>query len=132
MKVPLKRTLTMICAAVALDATLQTIIGKAPFAGTVTSVEYIPLAAITGANTDTRKVSVHNRGSAGLGTTEIASKEFDAGFNGVAFDAKALDLNGTAANLQVNAGDVITFDSETIGTGIADPGGTVIIELTRS
>jgi hypothetical protein len=121
----------MIIAAVALDASLRTVIAKAPFAGVITKVEYVPIAAITGVTDNSRKVSIQNRGSAGLGTTEVAALTFATGTDGVAFDAKELTLSVTPANLDVAAGDVLAFYSETLGTGIADPGGTVIIEMTR-
>ena len=131
MKVPLKRTLTLAIAAVALDASLSSILGKAPFAGTVTGVGYIPNAAITGADTDSRRIAVTNRGQAGAGTAEIAALGFDTGINAVAFDEKALTLNATPANLVVAAGDVLTVDSATLGTGLADPGGVIVVEITR-
>jgi len=122
----------MILLAVAQAASLRTVVGKAPFAGTITKVEYIPIAAITGADVDSRKIYLHNRGSAGIGTTEIASLQYDAGTDAVAFKADELTLNGTPANLEVAAGDVLAFYSEFLTLGIADPGGTVIVEITRS
>lgn len=127
----MKRTLVALIAALATNVDGSTILGKAPFAGTVTSVEYIPNAVITGQDTNTRRVAVTNRGSAGAGTTEAAFLQFNAGVNGVAFDAKTVTLHGTAANHDVAAGDVLTFDSTTPGTGLADPGGLVIVEITR-
>jgi hypothetical protein len=45
------------------DAT--TVLFQAPFACTVTLVNYVPAAAITGANTNTRLVELVNKGQAG-------------------------------------------------------------------
>jgi hypothetical protein len=55
-----------------------------------------------------------------------------AGVNATGDDAKTIPLSGTAANLTVAAGDVLTFESTHVGTGIAEPGGTAIVEITRS
>ena len=121
----------MLIAALATNVDGTTIIGKAPFAGTITAVGFLPNAALTGANTDTRRHAVTNRGSAGLGTTEAAFLQYNSGVNLVAFDEKAITLHSTAANQVVAAGDVLTFDSTSPGTGIADPGGVVIVEITR-
>lgn len=107
----------------------QQTIGEAPNGGTVTSVSYIPEAAITGANTDTRRLSLVNRGQAGAGTTEIAALAFTAGVNGVENDEKALTLNATYASRKVSKGDVLELVSDSQGTGLADPGGLVQVEI---
>jgi hypothetical protein len=130
MKVPLKRTLVLQAAALGTDVDGSQVIGEAPFDGAITSVKYIPNAAITGANTNTRRVAVTNRGQAGAGTTEAAALQFNAGVNGVKWDAKAITLIADPA-ADVVAGDVLTFDSTAPGTGVADPGGLVIVEITR-
>jgi len=103
----------------------------APYDCTVESVEYIPDASITGANTDTRKVSVINKGSAGAGTTEVAGLQFNSGVNATAFDSKAVTLSGTSANLNLTAGDVVSWKSEAVGNGLADGGGLVRIVVAK-
>lgn len=105
---------------------------RAPVAGVVTSVTYIPAATITGATTNNRTVSVVNRGQAGAGTTVVATLTFASGVNAPAFDEKAIPLSATAADLVVAVGDVLEFRSVFAGTGIADPGGTVNLTLSRS
>src|SRR4051812_7547 len=90
----------------------QTTVGEAKVTNKVTSVSYIPDAAITGQNTDTRRVSLVNRGQAGVGTTEIAALAFVAGVNGVENDEKELTLSATAANRVVNKGDVLEWVSD--------------------
>jgi hypothetical protein len=107
-------------------------LGEAPYAGTVTAVRYIPSATITGANTNSRTVTVTNRGQAGAGSTNVATLALVSGVNATGHDDKAITLSGTPANLVVAAGDALTFDSTHVGTGITDPGGVVEVEITRS
>lgn len=115
----------------ATGVTNSTVASKAPFAGTVSAVTYTPLSAVTGANTNTRKLELINRGQAGAGTTVIASIQFDSGVNAAAMDEKALTLSATAANLVVVAGDILEWKSSAVGTGLADPGGLFNVTFTR-
>lgn len=107
---------------------------RAPFAGTVASVRYLPLAAVTGAASPaSRTLSLVNRGQNGAGSTVIATLNLLAGTNLVAFDEAALALSGTAANLNVAEGDVLEFRSAPVGgTGLAEGGGTAIVEIARA
>ncbi|MEU2484097.1 hypothetical protein AB0L83_22035 [Streptomyces sp. NPDC052071] len=110
----------------------DTVLGQAPFACTVTSVQYVPEAAITGAATNNRTVSLVNKGQAGAGTTTVASLSFDNGVNAVANDEKTITLSVTAANLVLAAGDTLLWRSIHVATGITDPGGVVRVTLSRS
>ena len=110
----------------------DTVIGQAPFAGTVTEVKYIAEAAVTGAATNNRTVSLVNKGQAGAGTTTVASLTFASGTNAVANDDTTVTLSGTAANLVVAEGDTLQWRSVANGTGLADPGGLIRITLSRS
>lgn len=110
----------------------DTVIGQAPFAGTVTDVEYVPEAAITGAATNNRTVSLVNKGQDGSGSTVIATLTFGSGTNAAANDDATVTLSGTAANRVVAAGDTLQWRSVANGTGIADPGGLARITLSRS
>jgi hypothetical protein len=105
---------------------------EAPFDGTVTGVTYTPTTAITGANTNTRSVSLVNKGQDGTGTTVIATLQFNSGTNAPAMDETAIPLSGTPANLVVAAGDELQWQSTHVGTGIADPGGRVEVTFNRS
>ena len=107
------------------------ILAEAPFAGTVTGVTYTPDAAITGANTNTRRVALLNKGDDGSGTTIVAELQFNSGVDAVAGDEEAITLSATAANLDVAAGDVLAWESEAVGTGLADPGGLVQVTISR-
>jgi hypothetical protein len=130
---PLVQTLKSQADAVAAASDATTELGEVQFAGTVTRVAYIPSATITGANTDTRTINVINKGQSGAGTTVVATLALVSGVNATGSDAKALTLSGTPANLVVAQGDVLAFTSVHSGsTGLADPGGQVIVEVTRS
>lgn len=98
---------------------------------TITAVSYIPAAAITGADTNTRTLSVQNKGQSGSGTTSVASLALASGTNAAAFDEKAITLSATAANLDCASGDVLEFLSTHAGSsGLADPGGVVEISYS--
>lgn len=110
----------------------RTIIGEAPAAATVTAVGYVPDAALTGAATNSRTLNLYNRGTAGTGTTLVATLALVVGVDLVDNDRKAITLSATAANLQLAAGDVLEWESLAVGTGITDPGGRVIVEFQRN
>lgn len=107
------------------------ILGEAPFAGTVTSVTYTPDADITGANTNTRRVALINRGANGAGATVVAELQFNAGTNAVGGDELTIPLSGTPANRNVAEGDMLAWFSDAVGTGLADPGGLAQIAIAR-
>jgi hypothetical protein len=111
---------------------LTTIAFIAARAGTVSAVTYTTPTAITGANTNTRSVTLVNKGPAGAGTTTVATLQFDSGVNTVAADEKTITLSGTPANLVVAAGDVLQWQSAAVGTGIADPGGLVAMTVVAN
>ncbi len=129
---PFTQVLRQVIPASAQAAGADIILGIAPFAGVITSVKYIPDTDITGANTNTRKVSLVNRGSSGSGTTEMAALSFTSGVNGTAFAAKTITLSATEANLAFAAGNVLAWKSEAVASGLADPGGTVEVTISRS
>lgn len=119
-----------LAAAAAVDADAP--LWVAEFAGSLTSAQYIPVATLTGANTDSRTLRVINKGAAGSGSTVMASKAFTSGVNATAFVPTTITNSGTAANLDFAAGDVLDFNSLHVGaTGLADPGGTIVITVSR-
>lgn len=115
--------------AAAANATTTTVVVEVPKDGKVTKVVYVPKAGITGANTDSRTLALVNKGDDGAGSTSVASLALTSGVNATAFDAKEITLSGTAANKAVDAGDVLVLTSTHVGTGIADPGGRVIVSI---
>lgn len=110
----------------------DTVIGQAPFDCTVTAVEYVPEAAITGAATNHRTVSLVNKGQAGSGSTTVATLTFDNGVNATANNERAITLSATAANLELDAGDTLLWRSIHVLTGITDPGGVVRVTISRT
>ena len=129
---PLVNTIKASAQPVAAGSDLTTVTGEAPFAGTVTGVAYIPVAAVTGANTNTRTISVVNKGGAGAGSASVASLALVSGTNLSADRENAVTLSGTPANLVVAQGDVLEFTSVHAGTGLADPGGEIRVTISRS
>lgn len=117
--------------AVAIAADADTPLVESPFAGTVTAVTYHPDAAITGANTNSRTVTLYNRGQAGAGTTVVAQLAFTSGVNAAQYAGKAIPLSVVAGATTVAAGDTLEWNSLHVGTGIVDPGGMAHVELTR-
>lgn len=108
------------------------VIGKAPFAGTVTAASYTASADITGHASNNRTFSVINKGQAGAGTASVASVTSNASNSFTGYDEKALTLSATAANLVVAAGDVLMFNSDANASGVADPGGVVAVTISAS
>lgn len=125
----LEATIPAAGAAVAQDQ----VIGEAPFAGSVTSVSFIPEADIAGQATNFRTFRVVNKGQDGNGSTEVASLAFSSGaVTASDFDEKAITLSGTAANLNVAEGDILAWVEDVTGTGLASPGGKVQVEISRA
>lgn len=129
---PFVQAFELNAANVAATADLETKICEAPFAGHITRVAYVPASGITGANTDSRTLQLFNRGGAGSGTTKAAELAMTSGVNATADDAKELTPI-TASDADVVAeGDIIEWKSLHVGSsGLADPGGLVIVEITR-
>lgn len=103
-----------------------------PFTGKVTAVSYVPEAASTGDNTNTRTYTLVNKGASGSGTTVIATLALTTGVNLVAFDEKAATLSATAADLIVTEGDVLAWVSTHAASGLVDPGGMVKVVGKRA
>lgn len=132
---PLSRTLEAQVPAVAITADEATVFSAAPFAGTVAGVTYTPEGAVTGAASPaSRTLSLVNHGQAGAGTTVVATLALVAGVNLVAYDGKAIPLSGVAGATTVAAGDVLEWRSVAVtsGTGLADPGGLVVVDIARA
>lgn len=88
-------------------------------------VNFVPQAAVTGDNTNTKNLNVQNRGSAGSGTTEVGNLDLVTGVNLVAFDKTNIPLG---AALTLEAGDVLGLQVEKVGTGVLIP--NIMFEIT--
>jgi hypothetical protein len=124
--------ITNTTANVAAGATDSFAIGEVKYAGTVTAVSYLPDGAATGDTTNTRTYTLVNKGSAGAGTTVVATLALITSVNLVAFDEKAFTLSAVEGATTVAAGDVLALVSTYAASGLADPGGTIQVEITRS
>lgn len=100
------------------DATEEQVIFVAPFDCILESVSITADAAVTGNNTNTKNLNVVNKGSAGVGSTELANLDLATGTDLVAADEKSL---GTVASNTLAEGDVVALEIEKVGTGVAIP-----------
>lgn len=115
----------------AATATLDSVLGAAPYAGVISAVEYFPDAGVTGADTNSLTLSVINAGTDGAGTTVAATKACTNGVNLVKADNNPITLSATAANLDFAVNQTLMWRSEKVGTGLLDPGGLVRVTFTR-
>lgn len=125
-----RKLVSMPIVAIATDAENPAFV--ATEAGIIQTVKYYPAGAKTGDNTNYRTLSLYNRGAANAGTALAATLALTTGVNLVANTGSALALSGTAANLVVAAGDVLTFSSVHTASGLSDPGGLLVIEIGRN
>jgi len=107
-------------------------LGCIDFAGTVKSVKLLGDTAF-GQATNYSTLTVQNKGSAGSGTTSVATLGFDASNTVSQWVPKALTLSGTPANLNVAVGEALTLVKTHTGNGQALPTNfivEVVIERT--
>lgn len=121
-------TIPALAAGVAGDQTL----GESPFAGTVTGASFTPEADITGNTTNTRTLTIVNKGADGNGTTVTATLAFTTGVNATDFDERAFTVSVVAGATTVAEGDILAVVETVAGSGLANPGGRVAVEITRS
>lgn len=117
--------------AVAQGATDLILVGVAKFTGKLKSVTFYPKTLITGADTNTRLHRLYNRKDDATGVAVMASLQYDSGIDAPAKIGKTITLSGTPANLVVEEGDVIEWNSSHVGTGLADGGGLLEVRLGR-
>jgi hypothetical protein len=99
--------------------------------GTVSSVKYAAIAAVTGAASPaSRSLILVNKTQSGL---VIATLALLGGVNLVAGVEKDITLSVVAGALNLNQGDELEWQSTHVGgTGLVDPGGTVRVTITRT
>jgi hypothetical protein len=103
----------------AATATEQRVIFIAPCKCKVIGIELSSDAAVTGDNTNTTNVNIVNKGSAGVGTTEVANKDFTLGVDAIAFDAVPIPLNTTYQDgVTMAEGDTLTVQYEKVASGV--------------
>lgn len=103
----------------AATATENCFLFRAPFKAELVSVELIPDADITGADSNSSNVNLVNAGTDGAGATELANVDYASGTNATAGDAIA--LYAPAAPLALAEGTILKLQLEKVGTGLALP-----------
>lgn len=101
----------------------------APFALQITGIKWVPGAAVVANATNFFTLTPRNRGANGAGTVVPATARSYASGNSAANTAEALALSGTASDLQVAAGDVLTAHVTHSGTGLAVPAGLLQLSV---
>lgn len=142
MTVPLVKQATLDVTSLAATVDFSAPMLRAPYACVVTLVEFIPAqsqAHDTAVAATLRTYTLYNRGTAGTGTTQLASgritsvaasqNAFGTGLvDGV---ASTLPLT-TAALLTLAAGEVLEWESShSGGTGLRDVGGRAVVTYSR-
>jgi hypothetical protein len=96
----------------------------APFDLEITGAKWVPAADVTANATNYFTLNLRNRGTGAAGATLPASRSY-AATNSTAFVPEDMTLSGTAANLLVAEGEVLTVSKVNAGTGLAMPDGVV-------
>jgi hypothetical protein len=114
----------------AATATLATSLRRAERTYKLTSVEYAPAADVTGAATNSLTLELRNRGPDDSINVVLASLALVAGVNASRSFAKAITLIATNGTPTVLEGDRLEWSSVKVGSGLLDPGGTVLVNGT--
>lgn len=118
--------------AVAAGSDADSAVVRCPFAGNVVGVTYTPDTVLTGVVTNSRTLSLRNKGQDGTGTTVVAQVAYVNGVNIAAMDEGTVTLSVVANATDVAAGDILGWQSLHIGTGLADPGGMLRVDISRA
>lgn len=106
---------------------------RAPFRCTITAVEFIPSANITGAASNYFTLNIRNRTTGGAGTAIPASLAYStAPITGTASAPGSITLSATATDLVLAAGDVVTAEKAITGSGLACPDGSIVVHVKAS
>jgi hypothetical protein len=114
--------------AVATAASQATAVGASPASGPiyVMGVWYRPASAVTGQNTNTRQLRLRNTST----TTDVALLQLNAGVN-LSTGWNRIPLLVSPAVAAALAAATLQWESNAVGTGLADPGGTLSIRWQR-
>jgi hypothetical protein len=111
----------------AAAATLVSTLGPAGRSFRVGAVEYLPAADVTGVATNSLTVQLVNGGPDGSLSLVVAQLALVAGVNATRRQAKPITLTATNGAPIVLEDDQLRWESVKVGTGLTDPGGTVLI-----
>ena len=111
------------------NGTLNTTLMKAPFDGTLALASLISSADLTADASHYRTWTLVNKGQDGNGTTVLATLTSAAsGFSD--YDERAMTLSATAADLDINEGDIIAMLETVTGNGVAHVQMLCILKLS--
>lgn len=96
----------------------------------ITQIGFCPATVVTGAATNNMALQFKSKTTAGAAGANItAVRTYASGTNIAVFDTDNLVLSTTEADLQVDAGEVITLDKTENGTGLALPEGIAVVQF---
>lgn len=122
---PITRKISVLTPAVAQGASHAPVLFEMPFLGNITSVTFYPSANITGAATNNRTY-----GLCAVGESNVFALTMDNGVNATASTAKAIPVVSEAITAFAE-GTLFNWKSTHNSSGIADPGGLVVVEIER-
>lgn len=114
-------------AVAAADTSTVVAAASIPYDAVIRKVEIVPRAAITFNATNFSTLSLQNKGPLGSGSVVVATRTWAATPSSVAGTKETMTLSGTAANLEVKAGDLLQVVHGTGGTGLAMPAVNVLV-----
>lgn len=107
------------------DATAETAIGYSAEAATLTSVRFVPAAALTANNTNYATLTVSKRSSSGGSKTTVAQVTTQITGSGNWTQWAAVDVPISAA--AIAAGDSLTYEISKTAGGVAVPAGRLVL-----
>ena len=108
----------------------QAVLGEVPESATLTEVAVVPGSAVTANTNNYRTFTVYNRGTVGTGTVSVAS--LDTATTGFTDNDERLMTLATAANLILNAGDILEVVETTNSSGVAHGGYKITAKVSRT
>jgi len=114
-----KQTQAFVNQVLAATATQEDPIFTAPRKCVVLEINVVPQTATTGDNTNSKTLNTINKGTAGVGTTQVSTLVLATGVNLVAFQKQNFAFNAAyAAGHNMAAGEVLTLQTAKVGTGV--------------
>lgn len=100
----------------------------------MTACSFTPETAVTANDTNNFTLQIRNKGTDGTGTTGVTQIRTlnVAGGSIAAFDEDGLTLSTTAADTDIDTGEVVALDKGENGSGLELPAGVITLEFQFS